>query len=237
MARKTGIPAREIQGFAISNNDKLKPLSLSKDVLHVWPEYFNKQNNTWTQIDPTWTNTTSGVNYFDKLDLNHIAFVIHGDKLNDTLPAGFYKNPNKTSKDIQITTTAPINFPTANISINLKEQKNNTLILNIDNPTGVAIKSNITSSISTSSQQTQPIYIPPLSHQTINIKLQSQPIIGKTITHAQITIANQHFSLPIEIKPILQTHHLIGIGIILTILIVSLQRRIKKNKLTFPIQL
>jgi len=80
LARAAGIPAREIEGFAYTNNPKLKPLSLSKDVLHAWPEYWHAQKKEWIQVDPTWGRTTGGVDYFENFDFNHVAFVIHGDR-------------------------------------------------------------------------------------------------------------------------------------------------------------
>jgi len=69
LARKAGIPSRELEGYAISENPDLKPVSLTQDVLHAWPEYFNRSTNTWVQIDPTWSNTTRGIDYFNKLNV------------------------------------------------------------------------------------------------------------------------------------------------------------------------
>lgn len=80
LARTSGIPAREINGYAYTTDTKLRPLN----VLHAWPEYWNKNNQSWISVDPTWGNTTGGVDYFHKLDFNHFAFAIHG--LSDSSP-------------------------------------------------------------------------------------------------------------------------------------------------------
>ncbi len=102
IARAAGIPAREVVGFAYTTNSKLRPLSLVSDVLHSWPEYYDSVKKVWIQIDPTWASTTGGVNYFDKLDFNHIAFSIHGIASDYPYPAGFYKRPGTNSKDVLV---------------------------------------------------------------------------------------------------------------------------------------
>jgi transglutaminase-like putative cysteine protease len=102
IARAAGIPAREALGFAYTTNTRLRPLSLVSDVLHAWPEYYDENQNIWIPIDPTWANTTGGVNYFDKLDFNHIVFAIHGQSSEYPYPAGFYKKTGSDSKDISI---------------------------------------------------------------------------------------------------------------------------------------
>jgi len=100
IARAAGIPAREVIGYAFTNNARLRPLSLIADVLHAWPEYYDTQKNIWVPIDPTWANTTGGMNYFDKLDFNHITFAVLGKSSTYPYPAGFYKKTGKITKDI-----------------------------------------------------------------------------------------------------------------------------------------
>ncbi len=125
MARGARIPAREVVGFAYTNNSRLRPLSLVADVLHSWPEYYDKDKQIWVPVDPTWGNTTGGVDYFNKLDFNHIAFAIHGMSSNYPYPAGAYKEEGKSGKDVDVifgenpaqegvgTLTTTIQFPTA----------------------------------------------------------------------------------------------------------------------------
>ncbi len=77
LARASGIPTRELDGFAYSQNPSLRPLSLSKDLLHTWPEYFDPERG-WVMVDPTWENTSGGVDYFNKFDLSHLVLSIKG---------------------------------------------------------------------------------------------------------------------------------------------------------------
>jgi hypothetical protein len=106
IARSAGIPSREIEGFAYSNNPKIKPLSPGTDLLHAWPEYYNLNTRSWVAIDPTWANTTKGVDYFHDLDLNHLTFVIHGSKSDYPPPPGSYKkNPDQKTVDVVFANT------------------------------------------------------------------------------------------------------------------------------------
>lgn len=50
IARAAGIPAREIDGFAYTENPQLQPLSLVADVLHAWPEYYDKDKGAWSDV-------------------------------------------------------------------------------------------------------------------------------------------------------------------------------------------
>ncbi len=102
VARAAAIPAREVVGFAYTTNPKLRPLSVNSDILHAWPEYYNPEGELWIPIDPTWANTTGGVNYFDKLDFNHIAFAIHGISSKLPYAAGSYRRPGTTAPQIAV---------------------------------------------------------------------------------------------------------------------------------------
>lgn len=99
LARSMGIPAREINGYAYSKDPEKNPINISineGDRLHAWPEYYDP-NFGWVQIDPTWGNT-SGIDYFSKLDLNHITLVTKGIDSKYPIAAGFYKtDTNKKS--------------------------------------------------------------------------------------------------------------------------------------------
>lgn len=103
IARASGIPAREVDGFAYTENETQRPLSLEKDVLHAWPEYYDKELQTWIMIDPTWGNTTGGTDYFDTLDFDHFAFVIKGIDSRYPVTAGGYKlEETKNKKDVNV---------------------------------------------------------------------------------------------------------------------------------------
>jgi transglutaminase-like putative cysteine protease len=102
LARAAGIPAREVDGFAYTQNSQQRPLSLIKDVLHAWPEYYDFDKKSWIMIDPTW-GKTAGTDYFNVLDFDHIAFVVKGYNSDYPIPAGGYKfSANKNVKDVNI---------------------------------------------------------------------------------------------------------------------------------------
>ncbi len=100
LARAAGIAAREVNGFAYTENPEIQPLSLVNDVLHAWPEYYDKEKGAWIPVDPTWGSTTGGVDYFTKLDLRHFTFVIHGKNSTKPYPAGSYKLGSNPQKDV-----------------------------------------------------------------------------------------------------------------------------------------
>ncbi len=125
LARSAGIPAREIDGYAYSANDRLKPLSLKSegDILHAWPEYFDDKLG-WVQVDPTWGSTSGGLDFFSKLDFNHITFVQKGYSSTSPFPAGSYKLAEKpNSKDVSVLFAlgAPEKVEDLTLSINLAQ--------------------------------------------------------------------------------------------------------------------
>lgn len=103
LARAAGVPAREVNGFAYTENPDIQPLSLVNDVLHAWPEYYDKEKQVWIPVDPTWGSTTGGVDYFSKLDLRHFTFVVHGKDSKTPYAAGSYKLGANPQKDVFVT--------------------------------------------------------------------------------------------------------------------------------------
>jgi len=124
LARAAGIPARELEGYAFTSNDKLRPLSLTQDILHAWPEYYDLQTRRWIQIDPTWGDTTGGVDYFNKLDLNHFVFVIHGSDPVNPLPAGAYKTEVTSNKDVKVIASDPVVMPSEDLMFEAVYKRN-----------------------------------------------------------------------------------------------------------------
>ena len=123
LARASGIPAREVNGYAYTENLELQPLSLVADVLHAWPEYWDSEKNIWIPVDPTWGNTTGGLDFFSKLDLSHFAFVFHGTNPEEPLPAGSYKFAENPQKDVSIFfSTLPDNSKGPELSIDVNKQ-------------------------------------------------------------------------------------------------------------------
>lgn len=102
LSRSAGIPSRAVNGYAYTSNPDLRPLSLKRDLLHAWPEYFDPEKDLWIPVDPTWGNTTGGVDFFNHTDLNHFTFVILGKDSQYPVPAGAYKTDGQQTQDIQV---------------------------------------------------------------------------------------------------------------------------------------
>ncbi len=122
LARAAGIPAREINGFAYTENPDIQPLSLVNDVLHAWPEYYDKERGVWVPVDPTWGSTTGGVDYFSKLDLRHFTFVIHGHNSRTPYAAGSYKLGSNPQKDVFVTFGSLPTIRNSRIELNAKPE-------------------------------------------------------------------------------------------------------------------
>jgi transglutaminase-like putative cysteine protease len=105
MARANQIPARRLTGYAYTQNTTLRPLSLESDILHAWPEFFDTTTNNWHPIDPTWEDTTGGIDYFHQFDLSHIVFAINGTSSTTPYPAGSYKSAEGDTKDVDVSFT------------------------------------------------------------------------------------------------------------------------------------
>ena len=120
IARVAGIPAREINGFAYTENPDIQPLSLVNDVLHAWPEYYDNEKEAWIPIDPTWGSTTGGVDYFNKLDLRHFTFVIHGKNSKTPYAAGSYKLGANPQKDVYVSFGELPKLRSANLTLTSK---------------------------------------------------------------------------------------------------------------------
>lgn len=102
LARANKIPARLITGYAYTENNRLRPLSLVANILHAWPEFWNEDAKNWQPVDPTWGNTTGGVDYFNQFDLNHIVLAINGQSSTLPYPAGSYTNGQQVEKTLEV---------------------------------------------------------------------------------------------------------------------------------------
>ena len=213
LARENGIPARENQGYAMSTNDKLKPLSLAKDVLHAWPEYYDQVKQTWVQIDPTWANTTGGIDYFNKLDLAHLVFAIHGLSATQPLPAGAYKTSGGGSKDVFVTITPAETFPKAQFRLDYDNQNRERLFLTLENLSGVAGDATVSVSGKNSvAASTSTNRLPPFGKTTVEIRFQPTLLLYPQSEQLIIDINGQNSNLTITRQPNLPPAFLWGVA-------------------------
>ncbi len=193
LARKAGIHARELEGFAISENPDLKPISLTQDVLHAWPEYFDKTKSTWIQVDPTWANTTRGIDYFNKLDFNHIVFAIHGTQPDYPVPAGGYKNGDN-GKSISIEPVGEMQFPKPTFKVEFVKQEGDNLEFKVTNTSGVSyVGSAKVSGNDFIEAVDQVIDLAPFSSATVMGKAVKQPFVSKDDLKVIIYIDGQPY--------------------------------------------
>lgn len=211
LARIKGIPAREVQGFAYSNNIKIKPINTNTDVLHAWPQYYDSTKKAWVSVDPTWGKTTNGIDYFTDLDPNHFSFVFHGLNSQYPLPPGGYKN-NQNIKTVSVEfSKTEINQDT--LPVKIKPVSSNIFQLpklEITNPNLHSIN-NLQIQINGLNFQEKIYQLPPLSTTKINLPKQKflnsflpqnyRPKINLTYnnTNTSISITNTSYLVNIVI--------------------------------------
>lgn len=248
LARAAGIPAREVNGFAYTQNSKERPLSLVKDVLHAWPEYYDSDLQTWVMVDPTWRNTTGGVDYFYTLDYDHFAFVIKGQNSTYPIPSGGYKiSDNLTTKDVNVDFSDLFDPPTQSLSLSEDFSKNyfsgvnvtgNILIKNVGNvistPQKIIVSSNFLK------PTVQKIYfgqIPPFGSITIPVSFDKQSILTNKTDVVKIAINENVIYKNIKISPFILNKWTIGGGILFVVFGIGLSITIyKARNLPFPRQ-
>lgn len=240
LARINNIPSRRITGYAYTKNETLRPLSLSGDILHAWPEYYNQEQQSWTPIDPTWGSTTGGVDYFNQFDLNHIVFAINGKSSVIPHPAGAYKKDDHPSKNVEVKFSSQFPEIKPDLLLQIIPKKISfinipgTYELKITNPTGQAWYHNQLNFLTNNPQakiqvkQTQPFHILPFQTITVpftvyndkistnynqNITISIQTNNGQIIDHDFKT-----FSIPNASKLLLQPKFLTTVGIISVII-------------------
>lgn len=151
LARADSIPARELDGLSYSQNKMLRPLSLTAGMTHAWPEYYD-ENTGWVMVDPTWEQTSGGVNYFDKLDLNHFVVNIRGNSSTIPIPVengemkisqGEFNAAGKADVEIDVNSSIWAGLPG---SFKVKVINNGTTVIPSDNLSINAGKINLLSS-------------------------------------------------------------------------------------------
>lgn len=226
LARAADIPARELDGYAYTANPKLRPLSLNKDVLHAWPEFWDDKKG-WVMIDPTWENTTGGVDYFNKLDLSHFVFVTKGSSSEQPAPAGSYKYVGQDSQDVKVSLSE--NDFLGNPKLDVKIENPEPILAGF--PTKLKIKiSNMGNAVYPSNQflinsqkltfletQQQNLGpIPPYGQASFDFNIRTKGLFDSFDDNITILIGSQKFEKKVSVKPFLifQTYPLIGTGIV-----------------------
>ncbi|OGD87336.1 hypothetical protein A2870_02215 [Candidatus Curtissbacteria bacterium RIFCSPHIGHO2_01_FULL_41_11] len=250
IARSAGIPAREVEGYAYTQNERLRPLSLaasSGDLLHAWPEYWD-DNFGWVQVDPTWGSTSGGLDYFNKLDFNHITFIQRGSNSTYPYPAGAYKKEGETAKKsvfVQFAQELPNPQLSALIDIQLPPKaiagvpiKATVNIKNIGSSSILSTKLNLDTGIIKNISQ-NPIDIgllPPYSSQEISYNLQTKGFFTKQKVPVRLSFGDKEIEKTIEVVPVYYLFYspLFGLSVIIAIMIITvgffLYRRYHKPK-------
>lgn len=222
IARSAGIPTREINGFAYTENEKLRPLSLVKDILHSWPEYYDIKKQTWIMVDPTWGNTTGGIDYFDTFDFDHLAFVIKGRDSRYPIPAGGYKlSDSKDQRDVKISFAEefPVVLESYEVSTDLPEKILSGLPIN----TNVIIKNKsqsvlsgknlvIESSLNPQNQKIALSNIPPYGSLNVPVIFEKTPFLTNKNGLVTILVGEKALQKRVSISPFILTREVALLG-------------------------
>ncbi|MEK7581213.1 MAG: transglutaminase family protein [Patescibacteria group bacterium] len=216
IARAAKIPSREVQGYAYTQNERLRPLSLNLyqgDVLHAWPEYWDNEMG-WVQIDPTWASTSGGLDYFNKLDFNHITFIQRGTSSTLPYPAGAYKGENQRSeKTVFVQFAQDLPTPTSIAQIEAGGPKRAfasfpfKVKANLINTGSTSIigKSLEINTINLNNRQDQTVDIPilpPFAHKTYELNFQTDGLFKATNAAVIFAFADVQTTKPIVVEPI-----------------------------------
>lgn len=210
LMRAASIPARELEGFAYTTNPALRPLSLKGDILHAWPEFWDEKRG-WVMVDPTWQNTTGGVDYFNKLDLNHFVFAVKGLSSQTPIPAGSYKLESRDSRDVKVTLSDNdfLGKPQVDAQIIASSPiisgfpgKISVKIRNSGNALFPAASLGITAShVNILNAQSNSGAIPPFGWAEFDFNLRSKSLFDSYQDTIMVTLGNQKFSKDVTVAP------------------------------------
>lgn len=250
IARAKGIPARAVEGFAYTDNSGFRPLSLVGDILHAWPEYYDNERKTWVMVDPTWEKTTQGMDYFNTLDLSHVAFAVKGVDSEYPIPAGGYKFSSE-SNDVKVTFAKPADFK-KNIKISVEEDfpdrllpkftaKGTIKIVNSGNFPQENIEVGVATNQGTKRSYTID-YLPPFGYRQINASFTDTPVLTNEDYVITIQVGSEKFTKSIKISFIPDLTTILVIGGIISVSTITaavtfhtgsllVQRRKRKNSI------
>ena len=239
IARSAGIPARQINGYAYSDDPKLNELAEKTDTLHSWAEYYDFQKNEWIMVDPTWGNTSGGLDYFNKFDMSHFAFVIHGTEDDFPLTPGSYKAENDNKKQVFVSLGKDdfINSPEYFEIRTIKPGSifsiiNNHLEVEFVNTSGFAFydKKLIIESGEKTFPSSKPIsFSPPFSRFNLNFVIKPEERLKDYKTHLNFSIGDSTLENSLLVNSIIIRLSII-FGVFFSALIVLLLYRLKKKK-------
>lgn len=225
IARAAGIPARVNHGFAYTTNSRLQPLSLISDVLHAWPEYFDEKRGVWVPIDPTWADTTRGVDYFNKLDFNHLSFAVLGERSDYPYPAGTFKtvDSGKTvfvDNSSEAVTVPPAQYvlswyPQAHIRSGGKESRKLRITNSGQTQLFISSVQSKSSQLQISIENTK-MQVAPFGHVDISTEISFPAQFSKSSEKLVIEINGKNEELSLEVRPVYE-HPFALIAVILLV--------------------
>lgn len=175
-------------------------------------------------VDPTWSSTTGGIDYFHVLDFDHLAFVVKGRDSSSPIPAGGYKFAgNETLKDVNVTFADTL--PDKSQEVELTTSMAKTAIAGLPLHGKVIIKNNgsamipaqalyVSSKTLTPSDQMYTVdAIPPFGKATIDVAFHGMPFLTNTSSQFTIRLAEETSTHKIKVVPFFLTP--LGIGGIL----------------------
>ncbi|KKR65923.1 MAG: hypothetical protein UU05_C0008G0003 [Candidatus Curtissbacteria bacterium GW2011_GWA1_40_47] len=254
LARASHLPAREVEGFAYTQNERLRPLSLTLpegDILHAWPEYWDDELG-WVQVDPTWGSTSGGLDYFSKLDFNHITFVQRGVSSTSPYPAGSYKREEDSQKkgvfvsfaqDLPTLTATPqLLLLSPQKIISAFPVKVQAKVSNVGSTSLIGQKISLSTGKlkNLSSGDTEIPILPPFSTREFEFNLQANALFLNTEDTLILSYADSQISKPIRILPIYQIFFFksFSLSILIAIIICAtsyfIYKKIKKSKVKLP---
>ena len=239
LARSAGIPAREINGYAYTENPEIQPLSLVADVLHAWPEYWDDSVKSWIAVDPTWGSTTGGVDYFTKLDLRHFTFVIHGKDPIKPYPPGSYKLGSNPQKDVFVNFGQLPEERVSHPQISVETQKGipflgSKMKISIKNPGPVALY-DLTPQVYFDKipQNKEAIQVlPPYSSTVLSTVVPFSFLGNKTPDSVTVMVAESLITVPAFKKQVI-IYNLLALSLLLFGVIIFILIRLKKLRLEF----
>lgn len=240
LARSAGIPAREVHGYAFTKNSRLQPLSLVTDVLHAWPEYYDDARQIWIPVDPTWENTTRGVDYFSKLDFNHFAFAILGEKSDYPYPAGSFRTET-SGKDVYVDFAQEATWEEPRIEADLNLAK--IFVSGTQVQGNLRIKNTGRTLFTTSDisahwvvppvfQIDSPMLIPPEGYIDIPFTLKNPQIFKTAVGTFLFKVGDKEYTQYVQALPfyVIYRYQLLGLGIVVGFSVLIRYARRTKNK-------